>query len=129
LRDKLLAEGKTRDVTRGIDTETIYTHLDKAAIAVDKIICHCIVLGIEVYTVACNLSPPTGRIIPIEVTEMVPVIVNIMIHTIGILHLRQTTLILKTSCNSQVVATQLLLIWNHTSIYVSLIAKLCVTIK
>ena len=129
LRDKLLAEGKTRDVTRGIDTETIYAHLDKAAIAVDKIICHCIVLGIEVYTVACNLSPPTGRIIPIEVTEMVPVIVNIMIHTIGILHLRQTTLILETSCNIQVVATQLFFIWNHTSIYVSLIAKLCVTIK
>ena len=61
LRDKLLAEGKTRDVTRGIDTETIYTHLDELAIALYEILCHLVVLSVKVYTVACNLSPPTVR--------------------------------------------------------------------
>ena len=28
----------------------------------DKILSHCIILSIEVHTVTCNLSPPTGLV-------------------------------------------------------------------
>jgi hypothetical protein len=81
-------------VTGCINTETIDTHLDEIAIAVDKIFSHCIILSIEVHTVTCNLSPPAVWLIPVEVTEMVPVVVWIMILTIGILHQGKTPLIL-----------------------------------
>ena len=81
-------------MTGGIDTETIHTHLDELTIAIYEILSYLVVLCIEVYAVTGNLTPPTGWIIPTEHTEMMPVVMNILVLTIHILHHGKTTLVL-----------------------------------
>jgi len=115
-------------VTRCIDTETIHTHLDELTIAIYEILSYLVVLCIEVNTVTSNLPPPTGWIIPTELTVMVPVVVNITVLTIHILHHGKTTVVLIFWKDGQVVTTQSFC-RGHTSIDVSLVAKLCVTIE
>ena len=115
-------------MTRCIDTETIHTHLDELTIAIYEILSYLVVLCIEVHTVTSNLPPPTGWIIPAELTVMVPVVVNITVLTIHILHHGKTTLVLIFWKYGQVVTTQSFC-RGHTSIDVSLVAKLCVTIE
>ena len=115
-------------MTRCIDTETIHTHLDELTIALHEIICHRVVLCIEVNTVTSYLPPPTGWIIPAELTIMMPVVVNITVLTIHILHHGKTTVVLIFWKDGQVVTTQSFC-RGHTSIDVSLVAKLCVTIE
>ena len=60
---------------------------------------------------------------------MVPVVVRIMILTIGILHHGKTTLILKAWQKSRIVTTQCFEIRNHTSIDVCLVTKTCITVE
>ena len=115
-------------MTGGIDTETIHTHLDELTIALHEIICHRVVLCIQVYAVTGNLTPPTGWIIPTELAVMVPVVVNITVLTVHILHHGKTTMVLILWKDGQVVTTQSFC-RGHTSIDVSLVAKLCVTIE
>ena len=63
-------------MARCVDTETVNTHLDELAIALYEILCHGVVLGVKVYAVACNLSPPTVRLVPVPLCgHMVPVVV------------------------------------------------------
>ena len=59
---------------------------------------------------------------------MVPVVVRIMILTIGILHQGKTTLILYLYI-VQIIVAQHVLIRNHTSIDVSLVTKMSITIE
>ena len=115
-------------MTRCIDTETIHTHLDELTIAIYEILSYLVVLCIQVHTVTSNLPPPTGWIIPAELTIMMPVVVNILVLTIHILHHGKTTLVLILWKDGQVVTTQSFC-RGHTSIDVSLVAKLCVTIE
>ena len=81
-------------MTGCIDTESIDTHLDETAVALYEIICYVVVFGVQIDAVACNLSPPAVRIIPVEVTKVVPVVVNILVLTTNILQQAKTTLIL-----------------------------------
>ena len=115
-------------MTRCIDTEAIHTHLDELTIAIYEILSYLVVLCIEVNTVTSNLPPSTGWIIPTELTVMVPVVVNITVLTIHILHHGKTTVVLIFWKDGQVVTTQSFC-RGHTSIDVSLVAKLCVTIE
>ena len=116
-------------MTGCIDTETIHTHLDKAAIALYEIICYVVVLGIQIHTVACNLSPPAIRKVPVEVTKMVPVVVNILVLTTDVLQQAKTTLILLIRDTCKVVGTQLLLVRNHTSIDECLSCQVGITVE
>ena len=116
-------------MTGCIDTESIDTHLDKAAIALHEIVCYVVVLGVQIDAVACNLSPPAIRIIPVEVTKVVPVVVNILVLTTSILHQAKTTLILLISDTCKVVGTQLLLVRNHTGIDECLSCQVGITVK
>ena len=115
-------------MTGGIDTETIHTHLDELTIASNEILSYLVVLCIEVNTVTSNLTPPTEWIIPTELTVMVPVVVNITVLTVHILHHGKTTMVLIFWKDGQVVTTQSFC-RGHTSIDVSLVAKLCITIE
>ena len=60
---------------------------------------------------------------------MVPVVVWIMILTIGILHHGKTTLILITRLKTWIVTTQCFEIRNHTSIDVCLVTKTSITVE
>ena len=116
-------------MTGSIDTESIHTHLDETAVALYEIICYVVVLGIQVNAVACNLSPPAVRKVPVEVTKMVPVVVNILVLTTNILQQAKTTLILLIRDTCKVVGTQLLLVRNHTSIDECLSFQVGITVK
>ena len=116
-------------MTGCIDTETIHTHLDETAVALYEIICYVVVLGIQVNAVTCNLSPPAVRKVPVEVTKMVPVVVNILVLTTNILQQAKTTLILLIRDTCKVVGTQLLLVRNHTSIDECLSFQVGITVK
>jgi len=116
-------------MTGCIDTESIDTHLDETAVALYEIICYVVVLGVQIHAVACNLSPPAVRIIPVEVTKMVPVVVNILVLTTDVLQQAKTTLILLIRDTCKVVGTQLLLVRNHTSIDECLSSQVGITVK
>ena len=125
LRDKVLVESQTRDVTTSINTETVHTHLNKLAIALNEVISHVLVLCVEVHAVTCNLSPPAAIIVPVEVAIVVPVVVLVMVLTIGIFHCSQTRRILLTTRYREVVIRQhtaiFLSVRNHTSINIALV--------
>jgi len=116
-------------VTGSIDTESIHTHLDETAVALYEIICYVVVLGVQVNTVTSNLSPPAIRKVPVEVTKVVPVVVNILVLTTNILQQAKTTLILLIRDTCKVVGTQLLLVRNHTSIDECLSFQVGITVK
>ena len=116
-------------MTGCIDTESIHTHLDEAAVALYEIICYVVVLGVQVHAVACNLSPPAVRKVPVKVTKVVPVVVNILVLATDILHQGKTTLILLISDTCKVVGTQLLLVRNHTSIDQCLSSQVGITVE
>ena len=116
-------------MTGSIDTESIHTHLDETAVALYEIICYVVVLGVQIDAVACNLSPPAVRKVPVEVTKMVPVVVNILVLTTNILQQAKTTLILLIRDTCKVVGTQLLLVRNHTSIDECLSCHVDITVK
>ena len=116
-------------MTGSIDTESIYTHLDKAAVALHEIICHIVVLGVQIHAVTSNLCPPAVRKVPVKVTKVVPVVVSILVLATDILHQGKTTLILLISNTCKVVGTQLLLIRNHTSIDECLSCQVGITVK
>ena len=116
-------------MTGSIDTESIDTHLDKAAIALHEIICHIVVLGVQIHAVTCNLSPPAVRKVPVKVTKMVPVVVNILVLATYVLHQGKTTLILLISDTCKIVGPQLLLIRNHTGIDECLSSQVGITVE
>ena len=73
-------ESESRNMSRSIDTETVYTHLNKLSVAINKILAHCRIFGVQIHTVACNLGIPSRVIVPIPfVTDMVIVVVRIVV--------------------------------------------------
>ena len=94
-RNELLVECQAGDVTGCINTETIDTHLDKLSIAIYEILSHVVVLCVEIHTVTSNLTHPTAWEVPVPVVGcMMPIVVDIVVIAIGILHQGKTTLIL-----------------------------------
>ncbi len=77
-------------MTAGVDTESVNTHLDEFRVAVNEIVGHLGVLGIEVNAVTCNLSPPTGRIVPVEVGIVVPQVLRVLVLATCVLHQTET---------------------------------------
>ena len=77
-----------------VNSKTVNTHLDEGAVAVDKIFSNGRVFGIQVNAVAGNLSPPTCVVVPVELAEVMPVIMGVVVLVVGILHLLQTVVIL-----------------------------------
>ena len=78
----------------GVNSKTVNTHLDEGAVAVDQIFGNGRVFGIQVNAVARNLSPPPCVVVPVELAEVVPVIVRVVVLVVGVLHLFQTVVIL-----------------------------------
>ena len=72
---------------------------------------------------------PTIRKVPVEATEMMPIVVDIVVIAICILHQGKTTLILCRRQKTWIVTTQCFQIRNHTSIDVSLVTKTSITVE
>ena len=87
LRDECVVESEARDMTTSVDAETIDTHFDKFAVAFYEVVAYIGVLGVEVYAVACNLTIPARVVVPVPfVGYVVPVVVYVVVLTVGILH-------------------------------------------
>ena len=93
-RDKGLVEGESADVPTCVDAESVDTHLDKRAVAVDEILVGFGILGVQVHAVAGNLCPPAVGFVPVEVAVVVPQVVCVVVHAVGVLHLGEAVLVL-----------------------------------
>jgi len=91
-----LVESQTCNVAAGVDTESVNTHLDEVCVAVDKIVGSLWVLGVQVHAVAGNLCPPAGVVVPVELSEVVPEVVDVVVFIVGVLHLAKTSAVLFT---------------------------------
>ena len=91
-----LVESQTCNVAAGVDTESVNTHLDEVCVAVDKIVGSPRVLGVQVHAVAGNLCPPAGVVVPVELSEVVPEVVDVVVFIVGVLHLAKTSAVLFT---------------------------------
>ncbi len=70
----------------GVDTEAVNAHLDEFAVALHEIFGNGGILSVEVDAVTGNLSPPAAGIVPVPgVGEVVPVVVVVVVLTIGVL--------------------------------------------
>ena len=79
----------------GIDTEAVYTHLDEFSIAFNQVFGYGGILGVQVYAVAGNLSPPAVGIVPVPAcTHVVPVVVRILVCAVRIFQVGESGLIL-----------------------------------
>ena len=67
-------------------TETIDTHLDKAGIAFHEVLRNRRVLCVQIDAVACNLSPPARRVVPVEPSFVVPVVMRVAVCEVRVLH-------------------------------------------
>ena len=123
-RHKGAVERHARDVATGVDAETVNTHLDERAVAVDEILIGLGVLGVQVHAVASNLCPPAVRLVPVEVAVVVPQVVRVVVHAVGVLHLGQAVGILLFTRQIQVVVLEFATIldgeWNHALAQVAL---------
>ena len=91
---KHLIEGEAWNVTACVDTEAVNTHFDKRAVAVDQIFGGGWVLGVEVHAVAGYLRIPASVVVPVKLSEMVPIVVRVVILFVGIFHQSQSTVVL-----------------------------------
>ena len=87
-RHKHLVEGKSRNVSAGVDTESVHTHFNKCAVAIDEVFGSGRVFGVEVHAVAGDLCIPAGVVVPVETAIVVPIVVGVVVFVIGILHQR-----------------------------------------
>ena len=87
LREECVVEGEARDVATSVDAETIDAHSDELAITTHEIVGYGRIFGIEVDAVACNLSVPARVVVPIPfVADVVPIVVSVVVLSVGILH-------------------------------------------
>ena len=94
-------------MSAGVDAKSVHTHFDELSIATHEIICYILVFRIEIYTIAGNLSPNAGIIIPIPVfCDMMPIVMRVVVYAIGILHLHLAGFILKAGLQREVVIGQ-----------------------
>ena len=73
-------------MSAGIDTEAVHSHFYKVGVAVNQIVVSRRIFRIEIHAVAGNLSPPACFVVPVEVSEMVPQVVHIMVLSVGVFH-------------------------------------------
>ena len=83
-------------MSAGVDAETVDTQVDESLVALDNVVAHGGVLGVQVYAVAGNLCPPAGVVVPVELSEVMPKVVDVVVFVVGILHLAQTSAVLFT---------------------------------
>ena len=81
---KHLVEGEAWNVTACVDTESVNTHFDKRAVAVDQIFGSGWILGVEVHAVAGYLRIPASVVVPVKLSEMVPIVMRVVILFVGI---------------------------------------------
>ena len=93
-------------MSAGVDAESVNAHLDERAVAVDQILGHSRVLGVQVNTVTCDLCPPARVVIPVKLPEVVPIVVSVVILIIGVLHHLQSHVILLARGQAAVVGRQ-----------------------
>ena len=79
----------------GVNTEAVHTHLDKLAVAAHEVVGYVLILRVQVHAVAGYLRPPAGIVVPVERAEVVPIVIHVVILSVGVLHLRQASLILQ----------------------------------
>ena len=89
-----------------VDTEAVDAELDKIAVAFHEIVVNSGVLGIQVHAVTGNLCPPAVRLVPVELSIVVPVVLGVVVLIVGVLHHRQATLILACGLETVVVGTE-----------------------
>ena len=89
-----LVENQARHVSPGVNTEAIDTHFDEFAVGINDVVEHSRIFGVEIDTIACNLHPLASEVVPVAITEVVPIVVSVVILAIGVFHLRQSSLIL-----------------------------------
>ena len=106
-----------------INTEAVHTHLDKFRVALNQVVIYIRMLCVQVHAVACDLHPPARRIIPVAMTKVMPIVVVIIVLTLGVFHQRQTLTILIRQ--RQIIVRQLSTIFlgvrNHTFIDIRLV--------
>ena len=74
-------------MTTCVDAETIDTHFDELSVTTYEIVGYVWIFGIEVNTVACDLSIPSRVVVPVPfVADMVPIVVDIVVLSVGIFH-------------------------------------------
>ena len=87
LRDECVVESEARDMTTSVDAETIDAHSDELTITTYEIVGYGRIFGVEVDTVASNLSVPARVVVPIPfVADVVPIVVSVVVLSVGILH-------------------------------------------
>ena len=101
-----LVECQAGDVPSCIDTETINTHPDECAVAVNQVLGNSGILGIQIHTVSSNLSPPPRVVVPVELPEVVPIVVCVVVLVVGVFHLFQAVVILLARGQASVVCGQ-----------------------
>ena len=55
--------------------ETVNAHFNELRIGLNDIVVNNGIFGIQIYAVACYLSPLRGEVVPVEISEMMVVIV------------------------------------------------------
>jgi len=93
-------------VAAGVDAETIDAHLDESAVLFAQILIGSGIFGVQIDAIAGNLGPPAGVVVPVELAEMVPQIVGIVIDAVGVFHLGEARRILCRSGEREVVVGQ-----------------------
>ena len=115
-RDESVVKGQTRDMSAGVDTKTVHTHVDKRGVALYQVLIDGRILRIEVHAVAGDLEEPAVGLVPVAMREMMPVVMGVVVLflpvlVLGILHLRQSRRILFAGLQLQVVIRQ------HTAVF------------
>ena len=123
-RNEHLVERQAADVAAGVDAEAVHTHLDERAVAVNEVFDRLGILGVEVHAVAGNLRPPAVGLVPVEVAVVVPQVVGVVVHAVGILHFSKAVGILFAAGQTQVVVLQFAAltdsVWHHALVDVAL---------
>ena len=90
----------------GVDTESVNTHLDERAVAIDQVIGNSGVFSVQVHAVTSDLCPPSCVVVPVELTEVVPVVVVVVVLVVGVFHLLQPRVILLARGQARVIGRQ-----------------------
>ena len=106
LRDEGFVERQAGDMSGSVDTEAVDAELDEVAVAFHEIVRDSGVLGIQIHAVTGNLCPPAVRLVPVELSIVVPVVLGVVVLIVGVLHHRQATLILVCGLETVVVGTE-----------------------
>ena len=110
-RQERVVETQTGNMSSGVNTETVHTHVNERSVALYQIVIHSRVLRIQIHAVSGNLEEPAVRFVPVTMSVVMPVVMRIVVLllpvlVIRVLHLRQPCRILFTAIQLQVVVGQ-----------------------